>query len=319
MLFSGRAMARVLVTGIAGQIGSFLAERLVAGGHAVVGVEGARDVAPGPGVEIVSGPLDADTVERVLDASGELDAIVHLAGKTSVGESWGAPMTTFDANARTSAALAFAAHVRNLTLVNASSAEIFGNATTPTQNESTPIAPVSPYGVAKAAAHAVVKLTRDEMGARATNLVFNLGESSRRAPQFVVRKITRTLSRVKLGMADNLALGNTAAIRDFCYADDFARAAEMFALGAAPGDYVVGSGEGHTVAEVATTCCELLDLDPASVLRSDPALFRRADIASLVGDATKLRSLGWSPSLSFRELMRTIIEHDLAEARQKGI
>ena len=310
-------MARVLVTGIAGQIGSFLAERLIGGGHQVVGVEGTHEHAPRPGVQVVSGPLEADGVDRVLDACGALDAIVHLAGKTSVGESWAAPMATFDANARTSAALAYAAHVRNVTLVNASSAEIFGNASTAIQNETTPILPVSPYGVAKASAHEVVRLTRNEMGARATNLIFYLGESPRRPAHFVVRKITKTLARVKLGLQENLSLGNTAAVRDFCYADDFARAAEMFALGATPGDYVVASGEGHTVAEVASTCCDLLGLDPAKVLRSDPALFRRADIASLVGDATKLRSLGWSPSLNFRELVRTITEHDLADARRE--
>jgi GDPmannose 4,6-dehydratase len=308
-------MARVLVTGIAGQIGSFLAERLVGGGHQVVGVDGAHRAAQRPGVEMVPGDLDADAVDRILDVSGALDAIVHLAGKTSVGESWSAPMATFDANARTSAALAYAAHVRGITLVNASSAEIFGNACAPVQNELTSIAPVSPYGVAKAAAHEVVRLTRDTMGARATNLIFYLGESERRSPQFVVRKITRSLARVKLGLQDGVSLGNTAVTRDFSYAGDFARAAEMFALGAPPGDYVCASGIGHTVAEVATTCCDLLGLDPAKVVRSDPALFRRADISSLVGDATKLRSLGWSPSLSFRELVRRITEYDLAEAR----
>ena len=183
--------------------------------------------------------------------------------------------------------------------------------------EATPIAPVSPYGVAKAAAHAVVRLTREEMGARATNLVFYLGESVRRAETFVVRKITRGLARVKLGRAEHVTLGNTAVIRDFCYADDLARAAEMFALGATPGDYVVASGEGHTIAEVAHTCCEVLGLDPAQVLRTDAALFRRADIARLVGDASRLRALGWAPSLSFRDLVRTITEHDLAEARRE--
>ncbi len=307
-------MARVLVTGVAGQIGSFLAERLVAGGHAVIGVDGpaSRQLA---GVEHRPGPLDTDGVNALLDACGALDAIVHLAGKTSVGESWQAPMETFDANARTTAALAFAAVVRGITLVNASSAEIFGHSAEPMQTEATPIAPVSPYGVAKAAAHGVVKLTRDEMGARATNLVFYLGESVRRAETFVFRKITRGLARVKLGTADHITLGNTAAIRDFCHADDLSRAAEMFALGGPPGDYVVASGEAHAIADIATTCCDILDLDPKVVLRTDPSLFRRADLARLVGDASKLRSLGWAPTMAFRELVRSITEHDLAEAR----
>jgi GDPmannose 4,6-dehydratase len=226
-------------------------------------------------------------------------------------------MATFDANARTTAALAYAACARGIAFVNASSAEIFGCAKQPVQDESTPIAPVSPYGAAKAAAHTVVRLTREEMGASATNLVFFLGESARRAEQFVFRKITRGLARVKLGRAEYLTLGNTAAVRDFCHAGDFARAAEMFALGAPPGDYVCASGEAHSIAEIASTCCELFELDASKVLRTDPSLFRRADVPRLVGDASRLRALGWAPTLSFQALVRTIAEHDLVEARQE--
>jgi GDPmannose 4,6-dehydratase len=138
-------MARVLVTGIAGQIGSYLAERLVAGGHAIVGVESSRRTAAvPPGIDLRPGPLDADVVDALLDGCGTLDAIVHLAGQASVGESWRAPMATFDANARTTVALAYAAQRRGIGLVNASSAEIFGHAAGPAQDESTPIAPVSP-------------------------------------------------------------------------------------------------------------------------------------------------------------------------------
>jgi GDPmannose 4,6-dehydratase len=303
-------MARVLVTGVAGQIGSFLSDRLLLGGHTVIGVDHARP--PRAEIEMHVGPLEAPDVSRLLDGCGALDAIVHLAGKTSVGESWGAPMDTFDANARTTAALAYAAQARGIALVNASSAEIFGNSGDAVQSEATPIAPVSPYGVAKAAGHAVVKLVRDEMGARATNLIFYLGESVRRAETFVFRKITRGLARVKLGHADKLTLGNTAAIRDFCYADDLAHAAEMFALGASPGDYVVASGEAHAVADIATTCCEVFGLDPTAVVATDPALLRRSDIVRLVGSSTKLRSLGWAPTLTFRELVRSIADHDLA-------
>jgi GDPmannose 4,6-dehydratase len=311
-------MARVLVTGVAGQIGSFLAERLISGGHGVIGIEHAPPARALPAaVELRLVPLAADGVEALIDACGALDAIVHLAGKTSVGESWRAPMETFEINARVSAALAFAAQARKIAFVNASSAEIFGHAAEGVQRETTPIAPVSPYGVAKAAAHMATSLTREEMGARATNLVFYLGESARRAPHFVFRKITRGLAAVALGRADHVSLGNTSAIRDFCHADDFARAAEMFALGAAPGDYIVASGEAHAIADIATACCEVLGLDPAKVLRTDPSLFRTADIARLVGDASKIRGLGWAPSMNFRELVRSIVEHDL-DATKRG-
>lgn len=308
-------MARVLITGIAGQIGSYLADRLLAGTHVVLGIDHAP--VQRAGVEVIPGALEAGSVDAVLDRCGALDAIVHFAGKTSVGESWRAPMEAFDANARTTAALAYAAAARNIALVNASSAEIFGISTEPMQSEATAIAPVSPYGVAKAAGHAVVKLTREEMGARATNVIFYLGESIRRAEAFVFRKITRGLARVKLGRADAVTLGNTAAVRDFCFAGDLARAAEMFALGAPPGDYVVGSGEAHAVADIATTACEVLGLDAAVVLRTDPALFRSADIPRLVGDAAKLRALGWAPTMNFHELVRSVVEQDLEAASRE--
>jgi len=309
-------MARVLVIGVGGQVGSFLAERLVAGRHVTIGVETAPRPGLPDGIELRRHALDADNVTAFLDSVGAVDAIVHLAGKASVAESWRAPMEAFDVNARLTTALAYAAAARGVPFVNASTAEIFGDATEPTQNESTAIAPISPYGVAKAAGHLTVRMTREQMGARATNLIFYLGESARRAPHFVFRKITRGLARVKLGLDDSVALGNTSVIRDFCYADDFARAAEMFALGAPPGDYICASGEAHSVADIATTCCELLGLDPAAVLRTDPSLFRRADIPRLVGDATKLRALGWAPSMTFRELVRNIAEHDLEHVRQ---
>lgn len=295
-------MARVLVTGLAGQIGSFLGERLRNGGHTVLDT---------------SGMIDAAGVAAELDRAGELDAIVHLAGRSSVGESWGAPMETFDDNARLTAAFAYAAQARDIAFVNASSAEIFGNADSERLDETSVIQPVSPYGVAKAAGHAVVRLCRDQLDARATNLIFFLGESIRRPETFVVRKITRGLARAKLGLSTHVTLGNTAVVRDFCHADDFARAAELFALGAPPGDYVVASGDPHSIDDVARTCCELLDLDPSTVIRKDQALVRRADIGRLVGDSSRLRALGWSPSRSFRDLVAQILEHDLAQARRE--
>jgi GDPmannose 4,6-dehydratase len=261
--------------------------------------------------------LTAETVEPLLESCGPLDAIVHLAGNSSVGESWSALMETFDATARTTAALAFQASARGIAFVNPSSAEIFGASTAAQQTETTPIAPISPYGVAKAAGHLAVRLTRDAMGARATNLIFFPGESTRRKPQFVCRKITRGLAAVKLGRKDHIVLGDTSVVRDFCYADDFARAAEMFALGGPPGDYVCASGEAHQVSEIATECCELFGLDPAKVLRSDRSLFRAADSPLLVGDASKLRALGWAPSMTFRQLVRMIAEEDLSLVRQE--
>ncbi len=303
-------MARVLVTGVTGQIGSYLAEALLARGHEVVGIGGPDDLTLPPGVRPAAGGLG--DVDALLDGNGALDAVVNLAGRSSVAASWQDPMAAFDANARLAATLVFAAGRRKLRFVQASSGEIFGNAPTPVQNEETPIAPISPYAVAKAAAHLAVRVARDGFGAPASNLVFYLGESPRRPPAFVFRKITRTVAEIAAGDAAELVLGSTSVVRDFSHARDLAAAAALLALGGAPsGDYVCASGEGHTVLEVALAACAAAGVDP-KVVRSDPALLRPNEIHSLVGDSARLRSLGWRPTLGFQDLVREVFEYDRA-------
>jgi GDPmannose 4,6-dehydratase len=306
-------MARVLVTGVTGQIGSYVAELLLAGGHTVLGVAGLEGVPVPPGVMPLGTPLSAEGASRLLEDAGDLRAVIHLAGRSSVAASWQDPMATFDANARLTTALLFAAAKRpGLRFVHASSAEIFGDAKTPVQDESTPIAPISPYAVSKAAGHMAVQVARAGLGTPASNVIFYLGESPRRAPSFVFRKITRTVAAIARGQAEHLTLGNTAVIRDFCHARDLARAAVLLALEAEPGDYVCASGEGHSILDVAHAACALAGVDPGKTLRFDPSLVRPSDIASLVGDATKLRARGWAPSMGFLDLVKEIYEHDLA-------
>ena len=308
-------MARILVTGVTGQIGSFVAEQLLRGGHEVLGSTAPDGVALPPDVR-GCGLLTAESVDAVVDACGKLDAVVHLAGFSSAAASWEHPVETFAANASMTAAfVARLAPTKSVVFVHASSAEIFGRAAAPMQNEMTPIAPISPYGVSKAAAHMMVRVGREGYRAPMSNLVFFLGESERRPPTFVFRKITRGLAAVKLGLAKDVALGDTSIVRDFSHARDLADAAVRLALGAPPGDYVCGSGEGHAIHEIATAACALLDLDPSRVLRRDPSLVRPVDVRSLVGDAARLRATGWRPSLSFHELVATLTEFDLASLR----
>jgi GDPmannose 4,6-dehydratase len=307
-------MARLLVTGVTGQIGSYLAEALLEAGHEVYGVGGPHEAPLPEGVRPARGTLDR--ADGLLDDNGPLDAVVHLGGQSSVPVSWQDPMGTFDSNARLSAALAFAAARRKLRLVQASSAEIFGNAEAPIQDENTPIAPISPYAVAKAAAYFATRLAREGFGAPASNLIFYLGESPRRAPTFVFHKITRTVAAIALGQAQELVLGNTSVVRDFSHARDLAAAAMLLALGATPGDYVCASGEGHSVLDVATTACAIAGVD-AGVVRTDPSLLRPNEVRSLVGDSRRLRSLGWRPSVGFEPLVREILEYDLAALRSK--
>ncbi len=311
-------MARILITGVTGQIGSYTAEMLLADGHEVLGVVGPDGVPLPPRVIACAPPLTPERVGALLEDAGALDAVIHLAARSSVAASWSDPVATFDANARLTATLVFLLARRpNVRFVHASSAEIFGDAASPIQDESTPIAPISPYAVAKAAGHMAVQVARSGMGARASNLIFYLGESPRRAPSFVFRKITRTLAAIACGDAEHLTLGNTRVVRDFCHARDLARAATMLALGHDPGDYVCASGEGHSILDVAHAACALAGLDPSTTLRIDPELVRANDVLSLVGDPKKLRALGWRPSVDFNQLVKEVFMHDLAAHKAK--
>lgn len=311
-------MARILVTGVTGQIGSYAAESLLAEGHEVLGVMGPDRTPLPPRVIACSPPLTSDRVEALLGEAGPLDAVIHLAARSSVAASWDDPISTFDANGRLTATLVFLlARQPDIRFVHASSAEIFGDASAVIQDESTAIAPISPYAVAKAAGHMAVQVARRGMNARASNLIFYLGESPRRAPSFVFRKITRTIAAIACGDAENLTLGNTKVVRDFCHARDLARAATMLALGHEPGDYVCASGKGHSILDVAHVACALAGLDPEKTLRFDPELVRANDIRSLVGDSTKLRALGWRPSASFEQLVEEVFLHDLAAHKAK--
>jgi GDPmannose 4,6-dehydratase len=309
-------MARILVTGASGQIGSYLAELLLEAGHVVIALAHERAL-PG-GVVPAKGALTAEGAETLVGGNGSLDAIVHLAGQSSMTRSWEAPMETFEVNGRLGVALAFAAARTGVRFVHASSGELFGVAPAPVLDETTPIAPRSPYAVAKASAHMAVQFCRQAYDSPASNLIFFLAESPRRAPQFVVRKITTQVARIVCGRADNLTLGNTSAVRDFTHARDFARAAAMFALGAPPGDYVCGSGQPHTIHDVAVTACRIAGIDPERVLRTDPALFRPNDIPSLVANSARLRALGWAPTVAFEDLVREIYEHALASVRSEA-
>jgi GDPmannose 4,6-dehydratase len=231
-------------------------------------------------------------------------------------QSWEEPLRTFDLNGRAGAALAFElAGMRGVRLVHASSAEIFGRAPTPIQNESTSIDPVSPYGIAKAAAHMTVRLVRQANGCQASNLILYPAESPRRRSSFVIRKITRSVAEIVCGDAQQIVLGNADAVRDFTHARDVAAAAKLLALGATAGDYVCSSGVGHSIREVCETTCRLAGLDPTGRMATDPALLRPNDIPSLVGDNSALRALGWAPRTSFTSLLQELLDHDLAAYR----
>ena len=311
-------MTAVLVTGVTGQDGGYLAERLVREGCVVHGLVHAGDPHVGalvdrlPEVELHEGDLtDTDSLERVVDLVAP-DEVYNLAGVSSVARSWSEPVLTADVTALGVARLleVVARSDRDVRFVQASSAEIFGNAAVAPQDERTPLAPTSPYGVAKAFAHQLVGLYRGQ-GMHAVSLVLYNHESPRRPLSFVTRKITHTVARIAHGLEDSLVLGNLEARRDWGWAPDYVDAMVRAARHETADDYVVATGEAHSVEEFALAAFARAGVEPRIVV--DPSLARPGDPALLVGDASRAREvLGWAPTVAFEELVGRMVDADLA-------
>lgn len=320
-----------LVTGITGQDGGYLAERLLADGVEVHGV--VHDADPGtnellqrsPDVVLHRADLrDEDGLAVVVDRV-EPDAVVNLAGISSVAFSWEHPVLTADVTALGAARLLDAAwrlqerSGRPVAFVQASSAEIFGDAERSPQDETTPVRPVSPYGAAKAYAHGLVGVYRSR-GLAASSLVLYNHESPRRPPSFVTRKITQAAARIAAGLQDDVALGNLDVRRDWGWAPDYVDAMVRALHAEHADDYVVATGEAHSVrefVEAAFTHAGVADWE--SRVRVDPRFVRPADAALLVGDASRARQrLGWQPTVGFRDLVGRMVDHDVAVVAAAG-
>ncbi|MDO5051773.1 MAG: GDP-mannose 4,6-dehydratase [Pseudoclavibacter sp.] len=315
---------RALVTGIAGQDGSYLAERLVADGWEVHGT-----VREQPGPEPVAGAVlhrcDAADAEGLARLVRELrpDRVFSLAGISSVAASWQDPVGTALVNGVAVVALLTELQRQrerggDPVLVHAASAEIFGRAPAP-QDETTPIAPVNPYGAAKALAVHSVRAWRAG-GLRASNAILFNHESPRRPERFVSRKITLAAARIALGRQQTLRLGNLDAARDFGWAPDYADA--MLRMGEHPrgGDWVVATGESRTVRELVRAAFRAAGVeDWESRVRIDPALFRPVEAFEQRGDASLARAeLGWAPTAAFEQIVARMVAHDLELERAGG-
>lgn len=320
-------MTSVLVTGITGQDGGYLAEQLLAEGCTVHGmvhdgdqqVEALRERAPG--VVLHTGDLaDERSLARVVAAT-DPDEVYNLAGISSVAFSWEQPVLTADVTALGVARLLEQVWQhqlrsgREVRFVQASSAEVFGDAQAAPQNESTPLNPSSPYGAAKVFAQQLVSVYRLR-GMRAVSLILYNHESPRRPPTFVTRKITRTAARIAQGLETELVLGNLDARRDWGWAPDYVDAMVRAARAATSEDYVIATGEAHSVREFALAALAHAGVsDGEACLRVDPSLVRTGDPALLVGDASKARAaLGWAPTVSFAELVGAMVDADLPGA-----
>jgi GDPmannose 4,6-dehydratase len=313
-------MPRALITGITGQDGWYLTELLRADGYEVFGLAMADDPNPVPaGAEGIIGDVrDSGSLRSALEAC-EPDEVYNLASISSVGESWQRPELAADINGlgaiRLLAAIRDigASGGRSIRFIQASSAEIFGNAPAP-QTEQTSIRTVSPYGAAKAFAHHAVSAYRAAGVWAGAAILFN-HESPRRPEQFVTRKITRTVARIAEGSDEKLVLGNLAARRDWGYARDYMQAMALIGRHETPDDFIVATGVGHSVQDfVAAAFGHAGIVEWESFVTTDSAFERAADAAEQLGDSSKARAvLGWEPTISFQELVGLMVDADRAE------
>ncbi|WP_367650646.1 GDP-mannose 4,6-dehydratase [Nocardioides sp. zg-1308] len=308
--------ARAFVTGIGGQDGTYLAERLVGEGvevHALVySADGHPPHCPDE-VVLHTGDLGdlAGTRRLVLDVAPQ--EVYNLAAISSVAQSWDEPDRTAHVNGQAAVALMESVrHLDGVRLVQASSAEIFGEPAASPQTESTAIRPVNPYGAAKAFAHLSAHVFRQRDLHVSSAILYN-HESPRRAERFVTRKITSTVAAIARGEADELVLGNLDARRDWGWAPDYVDAMVRAARADEPADYVVATGRAHSVRDFVAAAFAAAGIsDWERLVRQDAAFFRPADPTELVGDASKLRDeLGWEPTVAFEELVARMVAADL--------
>jgi GDPmannose 4,6-dehydratase len=319
---SAATAQRVLITGISGQDGSYLAELLCEEGlevHGTVRRAADRDTANldavRDAVTLHHGDLlEQGTLRAVIDAT-KPDEIYHLAAPAFVPDSWLLAAGTMQAIATLTGELIDAVrdHVPRARVVVATSREIFGSGARGPQREDTPCAPSSPYGVAKLAAHQLVGLLRAHDSLHLCSAILFNHESPRRDPQFLSRKVTRAAAAISLGRQDELTLGDTAAVRDWSAAADIVRGLRLMAAAPEPDDYVLASGVGRTVRELVDVAFACVGLEAERYLRVDPALVRPHEDAAAIGDASRARErLGWRAETSFEQLIAAMVAADLA-------
>ncbi len=313
---------RALITGITGQDGSYLAELLLDKGYSVTGV---IRRASAPNFWRIEHLLDRITLRPadLLDqlsliraiADEQPDEIYNLAAMSFVPASWDQPMLTGEFNAQGVTRVLEAIRQVNprIRLYQASSSEMFGKVREVPQTELTPFYPRSPYGVSKVFAHYITVNYRESYDLFAVSGILFNHESPRRGLEFVTRKVTDGVARIKLGLAESLSLGNLAAQRDWGFAGDYVRAMWLMLQQDRADDYIVATGVSHSVRDLVEVAFGHAGLDWQKYVRLDPSLIRPAEVDHLIGDASKARStLGWRPEVDFRSLVHQMVDADLA-------
>jgi GDPmannose 4,6-dehydratase len=312
---------RAIISGITGQDGSYLAELLLANGYEVTGVV-RRSSAPNYWrIEHLLGRISlrpADLLDQLSLLRLIQDVRPHefynLAAMSFVPASWDQPLLTGDFNAMGVTRLLEAVrHVDPaIKLYQASSSEMYGRVREVPQTEMTPFYPRSPYGVSKVFGHYITVNYRESYGLFAVSGILFNHESPRRGLEFVTRKVTDGVARIKLGLADHLALGNLDAKRDWGFAGDYVRAMWMMLQQPQADDYVIATGISHSVSDLVEVAFGHAGLEWQKYVRTDPALLRPAEVDHLIGDASKAkRVLGWEPKVTFEGLIHSMVDEDL--------
>ena len=321
-------MPTALITGITGQDGSYLAEFLLEKGYRVVGVvrrtshHSYERIAHLNGqVEIVSADLlDQHSLTQVVRES-KPDEVYNLAAQSFVPTSWQQPVLTgeFTALGVTRVLEAVRMTAPGARFYQASSSEMFGQVVETPQSETTPFYPRSPYGVAKVYGHHITVNYRESYDLFAVSGILFNHESPRRGLEFVTRKITDGVARIKLGLTEELHLGNLEARRDWGFAPDYVRAMWLMLQADEPEDYVIGSGVARSVLDLVHVAFEHAGLAWEDHVVTDPSLFRPAEVDSLIADATKAhRDLGWEPQCTFEDMIRGMVEADVERVNLRG-
>jgi len=312
---------RALVTGITGQDGSYLAELLLEKGYEVIGMVRRSSTETFERIDhirdrltlVQADLLDQLSIVNIVDQYRPVE-VYNLAAQSFVPASWTQPVLTghFNALGVTKVLEAIRLVDKKIRFYQASSSEMFGRVQEVPQTEKTPFYPRSPYGVAKVYAHWITVNYRESYGIHASSGILFNHESPRRGLEFVTRKITDAAARIKLGLAEKVKLGNLKAQRDWGFAGDYVNAMWLMTQQPEPDNYVVATGETHSVEKLARLAFEHVGLDYKNHVETDPALVRPAEVDLLVGDAALARKkLGWQPKVSFEELIRMMVDADL--------
>ncbi|MBW1711836.1 MAG: GDP-mannose 4,6-dehydratase [Deltaproteobacteria bacterium] len=316
-------MPRALITGITGQDGSYLAEFLLGKGYQVAGLVRQTSTNSFKRIEHLGGKvqlylgdlLDQSSIMKALEDFGP-DEVYNLAAMSFVATSWGQPILTAELTGLGAGRVLEAVRLVNpkIRFYQASSSEMFGQVRQTPQTEETPFHPRSPYGVAKTFAHYLTVNYRESYGLFACSGILFNHESPRRGLEFVTRKVTHGLARIKLGLSDHISLGNLEAKRDWGDARDYVQAMWLMLQQDQPDDYVIGTGQARSVKDLVETACQAAGLeDWEQHVKIDPKFLRPAEVEFLLADPSKAkRRLGWRPRISFEQTIKDMVEHDLA-------